>query len=429
MEIKDKFDFDEKFQNSLINLMMIDREFYYQYSEHIKPTYFTTIYNVIIVKKISKFYTEFKKIPLYEELSNSVSDFRRPEEVIAYHNQLQIIKESNTTTIDFIKREILSFCKRQKLLTALHEAPDLVDRNELDKIKVLVDEAVDLGHIKKDTYNYFDERNIKDRLTSNYRETLPTLIPDLDAVLSGGLAKGELGMIVAPPKRGKSTSLVNIATAALYKSKFVVYITLEMSERQVANKFDSRLTGKSDVTLPENHTVLDEKMKKVHKIGCELVIERFPPMTLTTELLRKSLDYIALKRSRPIDMVVVDYLSIMKTKTGVDSPEALAQVAAEMRAIAIELNIPIWTAQQTNRGGSDKETIEQGDIAGSFPVYGVVDFAMSLNQTKAEAENGIARYFIQANRVGPTSGYVLISMKPNICLIQPRNTPEDNSNQ
>ena len=417
MELKNKFDFDEKFQNSLINLMLIDREFYYQYSEHIKPAYFTYTYNIIIVKIMLKFFSEFKKIPSYEELYNSVDHFRKREELELYQRQLTVVKESIPTTVEFLKKEVLSFCKRQALMEVLMSAPDYIENGNLDHIKVLVDKATDIGHVRREGYQYFDEQNIKDRLTTNYRQVLPTQIRDLDYVLKGGLAKGEVGLILAPPKRGKSMALINIATAALYQSKMVVYITLEMSERQVANKFDSRVTGIEDVTIATNHKALNNKTSELHKRGCELVIERFPPNVLTPERLRKTLEHIVLKHQREIDLVVVDYMTIMRTSSGENSYDGWVQVASELRTIAIEMDLPLWTAIQTNREGANKDTIEASDISRSFEVVGMVDIMMSLNQTPTESEAGIGRFYVIANRVGQSEMEILITMKKNVCLI------------
>ena len=62
-------------------------------------------------------------------------------------------------------------------------------------------------------------------------------------VLDGGLANGELGVVMAPTGGGKSFFLVNLGFGALAAGKNVIHYTFELSETHVGNRYDSRITG------------------------------------------------------------------------------------------------------------------------------------------------------------------------------------------
>lgn len=411
-----QFSFDETFQCSVLYMLTVSQEFFYKYSDYIRPHYFTNISSGRMFTNLNQFYTEQGKIPTFEELSDMIANLKDIEDISDYKKKVTEVRNSAPTTPEFVEQVIMTFCKRQQMILAVEESIDLIEKGNFDKIKDNVDKALDIGSKKEVGYDFFSDDNFNERRTTQSRSTLKTLIRELDKHLKGGIGVGELMIFLALPKKGKTTTMINIASAALYQGKFVVYVTLEMSERSIAERFEARFTGLSSINS-DNQEGAKSRINKIKNRGSMLYIKNHPSGTLTIDRLRKDLEYIQLQAERKIDLLVVDYMTIMRTKSGTVSTDDWSQLSVELRGLAGEFDMRVVTAIQSNRGGSGKETLEMGDISKCFEIAGIADCIISINQTPAERERDIARLHIVANREGTSDVDVTIKMLRELCTV------------
>jgi replicative DNA helicase len=75
-------------------------------------------------------------------------------------------------------------------------------------------------------------------------------------------------------------------------------------------------------------------------------------------------------------------------------------VYRELRALAYELRLPIWTASQTNKDALNKEFVDWNAVADSSKKVMVADAVVILLQTLAEKKQKSARLFFAKNRFG-----------------------------
>lgn len=418
--IQSEFRFEQDFQNSLLYLLCTDVKFFLRFSSYIQPTYFTNLYNQQIFRNAEEFFKSHKKLPNKEELNNSTSMYKENLELEEYRSQVEIVLDSIPETPEFIEQQISTFCKHNEVVLAILNSADIVETKKYEKIKEHIDRALSIGVEELIAYDFFEEGNVKERRTGDYRETVPTLIPELDRMLNGGLAKGELGVIVAPPKRGKTTTMINFATTALYQGKFAVYVTLEMPARQIAHKMESRISGVSNVYASETQEHVLGKISKLKKNGCEFRILSYPMYFLTVEQLKKDLKYVEMSLERKIDVVFVDYLTILRTRSGEGSVDGWTDIAANLRGLATEMDFPMWTAIQSNKEGVRSETLDLAHTSRSYEIGGVADVMLGLNQTLAESNVGTARIGITASRVGPSPVEISISLIKDKCTMLPQ---------
>ena len=127
---------------------------------------------------------------------------------------------------------------------------DLLKTGNWDEIRRTLDEALKAGNEKNLGCEYF-EADPEKRYTDNPRCPIPTGLQVFDD-LFGGLGKGELGIIAAPPGIGKSTLLRYIAKTAVEQGKRVLLYTLELYEDYIAKKFDTLFTGLLENEIMEN---------------------------------------------------------------------------------------------------------------------------------------------------------------------------------
>ena len=413
------FSFEEDFQNSLLYQMVVDRMFYLKYSEHIKPTYFTNTLNQIASKSLSEFFSEFRKQPTFSELLEYPLNFETKEEELYYKKHISILENSAPETVSFVEKKVSEFCKRQSVIRSLFKAAGKIVSGKFEEIGRDINDAINIGEVVENDYDFFDPENIKNRRNSNYRDIVPTLIKSLDRVLKGGLAKRELGIVVGAPKKGKTTTMLNLATGALYYGQFVVYVTLEMPAAQIAHKVDSRVSG---VTLDgifesSSHERIDREVSTLKGRGCKFVIKEYSSGTLTVERLHKELQAVEARANRKIDIVFVDYLTILKTRSGEASTDGWVEVAVNLRGLAGEMNVPIWTAMQCNRSGEDVETITAVHVSKAHEIVGVVDVMLSFNQTRAESGIKEGRFYVIASRVGPSHVEIPVSIDRDYCMM------------
>ena len=101
------------------------------------------------------------------------------------------------------------------------------------------------------------------------------------------------------------------------------------------------------------------------------------------------------------DLIVIDYGDLLKVNTKKDKHEALEELYEEMRGMAGEYEIPVWTASQAGRSALEDDIIEADKIASSYGKVMVADFLMSLSRKVEDKLSGTGRGHVIKNRFGP----------------------------
>jgi replicative DNA helicase len=210
---------------------------------------------------------------------------------------------------------------------------------------------------------------------------------------------------MAPPNVGKSTMLINLGTGILKMRHKVAHFTCEMSQGIARGMYDHCLMQKSDEELnvdDAGKNKIAKFMKNMRKaLKADVYIKEFPSGRLTMEMLRAHLLLLQSRDDFHPDVVIVDYMDIMAMPPHIKDPiEQLTWIGVELRGLAWDFNVALWTATQTNRGGVDKEIVSEGDVAGDFKKMATSDVVVSINQTKKEAVLNEARLFYVKNRIG-----------------------------
>lgn len=188
---------------------------------------------------------------------------------------------------------------------------------------------------------------------------------------------------------GKTLSLISLACNMLRQGFNVLYITLEMSETRISERFDANLLDidipkLSDISL-QSYTDRVNSIKQ--KVRGNLIIKEWPTGTINSNHIRAYLEEVKLKRGFIPDFVVVDYINLMNSsryKAGmVNSYSMVKAVSEELRGLAVENNLVMMTATQTNRNGMGNSDIEQTDIADSIGLVFTLDMMFALIRTEA----------------------------------------------
>jgi len=391
-------DFGHTFQLKLVAALISDRLFLQQIIDILHVDYFQSDANRNLVKIIQKYFIKYKTTPTLEVLSTEI---KKIDDDVLYSSIVKNLKEiwvyTNSPDISYVKQESLNFCKNQHLRAAILESVDLLELGRYDDIKVKIDNALKAGIERNLGHNL--KADVKQRYQDNVRHTIPTPWPIMNDLLDGGLGAGELGIIVGGPGSGKSWALQAIGANALLQGKTVIYYTLELVEEYSGKRFDAILTGIPVRNLKFHE---DDVSERLQKIKSELWIKYYPEKTISLQGMHAHMEKFKNEGHHP-DLVIIDYIDCVRLPAGSSDryDQQLTDLYSELRGVAGEMQLPIWSASQAGRSSEDTDIVQGKQISDSYGKVMKGDFVVSLSRKVTDKISGTARWFIIKNRFGP----------------------------
>ena len=170
-----------------------------------------------------------------------------------------------------------------------------------------------------------------------------------------------------------------------------------MNENYVGLRYDSIFSG---VTTSNIKYYKDEVTNKISKLPGKLLIKYFPTKAASVQTLASHLKQIEISGVN-IDMVVVDYADIlMPTGNFKEKRHALGNIYEDLRGLAGELEIPIWTASQANRSALEEDVIGADKVAEDYSKVMTADFVMSMSRKVEDKIANTGRFHVIKNRFG-----------------------------
>lgn len=412
-------DYGHSFQTKVITILLSDKAFLQQVSDIIEPYYFESQATSWLVEKILSYNNIYKNIPTSEVLKSEVLSIEDPTLKASVIKTLTDIKTNkNSTDSEYIKSIVLQFCKNQKMKGAILDSVDLLKSGNFELIKKKIDTAMKAGADKDIGHEY--KLDIAARYEEGSRDCIATGWNVIDDVMSGGLAGGELGIIVAPAGIGKSWGLVSIAANAVKAGKTVVYYTLELNQFYVARRFDAYYTKIAFQNLNEEDS--QEKIREcVDNLKGELILRYYPTKTASVTTISSHIEKCISQNKKP-DLIIVDYADLIKPSKAGDKRLELNDIYEDLRGLAGTYNIPVWSASQANRSALEDDIIEGGKVSESYNKLMIADFVMSLSRKVNDKIGGTGRFHTIKNRFGPdgmTFPSKINTMNGNIEIYEP----------
>lgn len=394
--------YDKTFQEKIFQALLMDRDWAAQMLEVSKPEYFELRYLQYLSERYFSHFKKHRTFPTLSLLASIVrEDLRQSGQVL----QSQVI--DYLTRIKFnpdygdlpqVKEMALAFCRKQAMKEALESAVDLIETGNHEQVVSVMKEAVAVGipaSIGHDFHEDFEARFVK-----MDRKPCPTGIPQLDqsSVLNGGLGRGELGVIVAPTGVGKSHFLVNKGVNALKIGKSVLHYTFELTETAVGLRYDSHLCDIPSNEVQDNKETIKEKYDDM-EIG-RLIIKEYPTGHASVVTIRAHIEKLMMKGFKP-SLILIDYADIMRSTRRYDSMRhELKLIYEELRNLAQDINVPIWTASQANREAANSDVVGLENMSEAYGKAMVADVVISLSRKAQEKSTGFGRMFVAKNRAG-----------------------------
>ena len=408
------------FQLQLLNQMVLDKDFSHSIIDVIENNYFENKYFKIIVQMIREYYKKFDHTPSFETLEQITKSELQQE--IASKIVLDTIKKIKDAPIDgvgFVQEKALKFCKQQELQKVMSKAQKIIDGGEFenyDTLEELVREALQVG--AKDTSMMDVFSNMEQVLDDDYRHPIPMGIPGIDKLLKGGLAKGEIGVILAPTGVGKSTVLTKISNHAFNLGFNVLQVFFEDNPKVIQRKHFTLWTKIHPDELSEKKDEVMQKVKDIkEKMPNELILKKLPSDTKTMLQIKNEIRKMIADGIK-IDMVVVDYIDcIVPDKNLGDEWKSEGSVMRGFEAMCHELNLVGWTATQGNRASISSEVVTTDQMGGSIKKAQVGHVIISVAKTLQQKEMKLATIAITKSRIGD-DGVVFENCKFDNAMIE-----------
>ena len=393
----------ETFQLQLLNQIVIDKEFARSIIDVIELNYFENKYFKLITQMIKEYYRKYESSPSFETLEQiAKSEIQQAMAAKIVLDTLTKVKDAPLEGSTYVQEKALKFCKQQELQKVMTKAQKIIDGGEFenyDTLEEMVSKALQVGEVDKGTEDVF--HNLDEVLNDDFRHPVPMGIPGIDRLLKGGLAKGEIGVVLAPTGVGKSTLLTKIANHAFNLGYNVLQIFFEDNPKIIQRKHFTLWTGISPDELANKK---DEVMNKVIEIKetmtNKLTLKKLPSDTLTMMQIKNQVRKMIAEGNK-IDMILLDYIDcVVPDKNLGDEWKSEGSVMRGFEAMCHELNLVGWTATQGNRSSISAEVVTTDQMGGSIKKAQVGHVIISVAKTLQQKEMKLATIAITKSRIG-----------------------------
>src|SRR5210317_448994 len=379
----------ERIETTIFKNLLHNEDFVRKALPFIKEDYFSNRIEKLLFREINDFVVKYNNLATKETLLielNQRKDINEEE-----HTKLK--DTINSLTKDEVDLQWLfdtteRFCKDRAVHNAVLSGIKILDKKDLKRtpeaIPHILSEALavsfdnHIGHdYLADAENRFNWYHTKEK-----RYTFD--LDYMNRITKGGVPAKTLNIALAGTGVGKSLFMCHVASSYLLQGLNVLYITLEMAEERIAERIDANLL---DVTMEDLHDMpkqlYDGKIKKLReKTQGQLIVKEYPTASAHSGHFKSLINELALKKSFKPDVIFIDYLNICASarfKGGnISSYFYIKAIAEELRGLAVEANVPIFSATQTTRTGYVSTDLGLEDTSESFGLPATADFMFAL---------------------------------------------------
>ena len=379
----------------ILRNILTDDEYTRKVLPFIKPEYFEGIYRILF-RETAKFVTKYNKLPTAEafKIELDQSDRLNGENYTVAMDLLPQLFAKEKTDSDWLLQNTEKWCQDRAIYNAVMESISIIDGKHETMTKGalpdLLSKALGVAFDTNVGHDYID--NVEERwdFYNKQEERIPFDLEHFNTITKGGVPNKTLNIALAGTGVGKSLFMCHVASSALTDGKNVLYITMEMAEERIAERIDANLLN-VPIDQLENmpKTMFTEKVKQLSsKTKGKLIIKEYPTGSAHAGHFRALLNELKLKRQFEPDIIFIDYLNIcassrMKGMGGaINSYNYIKAIAEELRGLAVEFDVPIFSATHTTRSGYSNSDVGLEDTSESFGLPATADLMFALISTE-----------------------------------------------
>ena len=384
----------DRIEKVILRNLVYNEEYLRKVLPFIEPDYFNDRNERVVFEHITKYASEYNSLITKEVLQIEIED-RRDITQDEVKNIYGTINELEDIECDFewLSDTTEKWCRDRAIYLALMESIKIADgqdeKKNRDAIPTILSDALSVSFNRNVGHDYLEDYEERYELYNKKESRIQFDLEYFNKITKGGLPNKTLNIALAGTGVGKSLFMCHHASAVLLEGKNVLYITLEMAEEKIAERIDANLLNvniQEIVDLPK--PIFESKVTNLaKKTQGSLIIKEYPTASAHSGHFKALLNELALKKSFKPDIIFIDYLNICASSryragSNVNSYSYIKAIAEELRGLAVEANVPIFSATQTTRSGFASSDVDLTDTSESFGLPATADLMFALISTE-----------------------------------------------
>ena len=388
-------------EQTILRNLLSNEEYMRKVLPFIKPEYFEGIYRTLF-REAGKFVAKYNKLPTAESFKIELDQTDKINDE-QYNMASDIVpqlfageKVDDKWLLDTTEK----WCQDRAIYLAIMESISIIDgKHEVltkGALPDLLTKALGVGFDLQVGHDYIENAEDRYEFYHTEEDRLPFDLEYFNKITKGGVPRKTLNIALAGTGVGKSLFMCHVASSALVQGFNVLYITMEMAEERIAERIDANLL---DVPIDQLDKISKDRFSLMvsniaKKTTGKLIIKEYPTGSAHSGHFRALLNELKLKRQFEPDLIFIDYLNIcassrMKGMGGaINSYSYIKAIAEELRGLAVEFDIPIFSATQTTRSGYSNSDIGLEDTSESFGLPATADLMFALISTEELEQQG-----------------------------------------
>ena len=365
------------FERTILNNLIYNESYMRKVLPFLNAEYFSDPVDRTIFNTIDNYVKSYNGVPSKEALAIEISHSSGLNDQ-QFQNAATLIEgfeADNTTQFDWLIDRTEKFCQEKAVYNAIMQSISILDDKtaKLDKgmIPKLLSDALgvsfdtSIGHdfltATDERYEYYHQRVVK----------IPFDIEMLNTITRGGVERKTINVLLGGTGGGKTLAMCHFAAKHLEMGLNVLYITLEMAEMKIAERIEANLL---DIPIAELESITKEaysrKIERMKQgVKGKLIVKEYPTAQAGSANFRHLINELKIKKNFVPDVVYVDYINICASSrirgigSNINSYTYVKAIAEELRGLAVEFNVALFTATQTTRSGYGSSDVEITDTS------------------------------------------------------------------
>jgi len=378
-------------EQTILRNLLTNEEYTRRVLPFLVPDYFDGVYKDLF-KEVAKFVSKYNKIPTLESFKIEIDESGKLSEE-NYRQGMELLPNiftAESENLDWLIERTEKWCQDRSVYNAVMESISIIDGKHAtlkkNAIPDVLSKALGVSFDTNIGHDYLEQVDERYDFYHEQEERIPFDLDNFNKITKGGLPNKTLNIALAGTGVGKSLFMCHCASNILSQGRNVLYITMEMAEERIAERIDANLLN---IPIDQIENLSKDMFKdKVSQINAKtegkLIIKEYPTGQANTSHFRALLNELKLKKNFVPEIIFIDYLNIcassrMKMIGGaVNSYSYIKSIAEEMRGLAVEFNVPIMSATQTNRQGFSSDDPGLEDTSESFGLPATADLMFAL---------------------------------------------------
>ena len=378
-----------RIENTILGSLFYKEDYTRKVLPFIKEEYFGNRVEQLLFGEVFKFIEKYNNLPTKDAILIELNNRRDiNEEELQHIKDYVVAVEDSEADEQWLLETTEKFCKDRAVHNAVLSGIKILDNKDKkqtpEAIPHILSEALAVSFDKSVGHDYIEDAEARFKYYHTKEKRYQFDLDYMNRITKGGVPSKTLNIALAGTGVGKSLFMCHVASSYLLQGLNVLYITLEMAEERIAERIDANLL---DVTMEDLHDMpkqlYDGKIKKLReKTQGQLIVKEYPTASAHAGHFKSLMNELALKKSFRPDVIFIDYLNICASSRfkggNISSYFYIKAIAEELRGLAVEHNVPIFSATQTTRTGFVSTDIGLEDTSESFGLPATADFMFAL---------------------------------------------------